>query len=147
METFRLRFVGIFRDPRTSRSHVTWAYPSGSRFEVHVGTARPRSRGKWFTARFFVACENSRFSSLFVVCYTAVFSVVTQRSSPQQRRLCSRLRSSPLRTFRQRRGGWRNGCSRRLGFLHPKTSQSHVWEDIQLFRTLFSAYFLRQFLT
>ena len=22
-------------------------------------------------------------------------------------------------------------------FLHPKTSQSHVWEDIQLFRTLF----------
>ena len=32
---------------------------------VHVGTARPRSRGKWFTARFFVNCENSCFSSLF----------------------------------------------------------------------------------
>ena len=28
-----------------------------------------------------LACENIRFSSLFVVCYTAVFSVVTQRSS------------------------------------------------------------------
>ena len=26
---------------------------SGLRFELHVCTARPRSRGKWFTARFF----------------------------------------------------------------------------------------------
>ena len=53
IETLRLRFFVISREPRTSRSHVSRALPSGSRFEVHVCTARPRSRGKWFTARFF----------------------------------------------------------------------------------------------
>ena len=66
----KIEVFGISREPRTSRSHVTRASPSGLRFE-RLG---PRSRGNWFTARFF---------------------------------------------------------------LHPKTSQSHVWEDIQLFRTLF----------
>ena len=44
---------GISREPRTSRSHVTRALPSGLRFEVHVCTARPRFRSEWFTARFF----------------------------------------------------------------------------------------------
>ena len=68
-ETLKLRFFGISRQPRTSRSHVTRALSSGLRFEVHVCTARPRSRGKWFT-------------------------------------------------------------------LHPKTSQTYVWEVICLFRTL-----------
>ena len=53
VETLRLRFFVISREPRTSRSHLSRALPSGSRFEVHVCTARPRSRGKWFTARFF----------------------------------------------------------------------------------------------
>ena len=72
IETLKLRFFGIFREPRTSRSHVTRALPSGLRFEVHVCRARPRSRGKWFTARF----------------------------------------------------------------LHPKTSQTYVWEEIWLFTTL-----------
>ena len=46
LETLRLRFFGISREPRTSRSHVTRALPSGLRFEVHVCTSRPRSRGK-----------------------------------------------------------------------------------------------------
>ena len=41
----------ILETPRTS-SHVTRALPSGLRFEVHVCTARPRSRGKWLTKRF-----------------------------------------------------------------------------------------------
>ena len=72
IETLKLRFLGISRKPRTSRSHVTRSLPSGLWFEVHVCTARPRSRGKWFTARF----------------------------------------------------------------LHPKTSQTYVWEEIRLFRTL-----------
>ena len=72
IETLKLRFFGISCEPRTSRSHVTRALPSGLRFEVHVCTARPRSRGKWFTARF----------------------------------------------------------------LHPKTSQTYVWEGIWLVRTL-----------
>ena len=31
---------------------------SGLRFEVHVCTARPRSRGKWFNARFFCILKN-----------------------------------------------------------------------------------------
>ena len=51
--TLRLRFFGISGELRTSRSHVTRALPSGLRFEVHFCTARPRSRGKWFTARVF----------------------------------------------------------------------------------------------
>ena len=38
-ETLRLRFFGISREPRTSRSHVTRALPSSLRFEVHVCTA------------------------------------------------------------------------------------------------------------
>ena len=33
IETLRLRFLGISREPRTSRSHVTRALPSGLRFE------------------------------------------------------------------------------------------------------------------
>ena len=53
IETLRLRFFGISSEPQTSRSHVTRALPIGLRFEVHVCTARPRPRGKWFTARFF----------------------------------------------------------------------------------------------
>ena len=53
LETVRLRFFDISREPRTSRSHVTRAFPSGLRFKVHVCTPRPRSIGKWFTARFF----------------------------------------------------------------------------------------------
>ena len=69
-ETLKLGFFGISSEPLTSRSHVTRALPSGLRFEVHVCTARPRSRGKWFTTRF----------------------------------------------------------------LHPKTSQTYVWEQIWLFR-------------
>ena len=48
LETLILRFFGISREPRTSRSHVTRALPSGLRFEVHVCKARPRSKGKWF---------------------------------------------------------------------------------------------------
>ena len=55
-----------------ARSHVTSALPLGLRFEVHVCTARPRSRGTWFAERFW----------------------------------------------------------------HPKNSQSDVWEEIVLFRTL-----------
>ena len=72
IETLKLRFLGISREPRTSRSHVTRALPSRLRLEVHVCTARPPSRRKWFTAKF----------------------------------------------------------------LHPKTSQTYVWEEIWLFRTL-----------
>ena len=73
IETLRSRFLGISHKPRTSGSHVTKALPSGVRFEVHVCTAEPRTRGKWFTVRFF---------------------------------------------------------------LHLKTSESHVWEEILLFRTI-----------
>ena len=54
LERLRSRFFGISREPRTSRSHVTTALASGLQFEVHVFTARPRSRGKWLTAWFFV---------------------------------------------------------------------------------------------
>ena len=46
IETSRSRLFGISREPRTSRSHVTIALASGLQFEVHVFTARPRSRGK-----------------------------------------------------------------------------------------------------
>ena len=53
IESLRLRVFNISREPRTSISHVTRALPSGLRFEVYVCAARPRSRGKWFTARFF----------------------------------------------------------------------------------------------
>ena len=53
IETLRLRFFGISSEPQTSRSHVIRALPIGLLFEVHVCTARPRPRGKWFTARFF----------------------------------------------------------------------------------------------
>ena len=53
LETLRLRFFGISREPRRSGRHVTRVLPSGLRFEVHVCMARPRSRNKWFTARFF----------------------------------------------------------------------------------------------
>ena len=53
VETLRLRFFRISREPRTSKCHVTRALASGLRFEVHVCTARQRSRGKWSTARFF----------------------------------------------------------------------------------------------
>ena len=53
IETLTSRFLGISRKPRTSRIHVTKALPSGLRFEVHVWTAEPRSKDKWFTARFF----------------------------------------------------------------------------------------------
>ena len=73
LETLRSRFFGISPEPRTSRSHVTSALPSGFRFSVHVCTSRPRAR---------------EVSDL-----------------PQV-------------------------------FLHPKTSQSHVWEEILLFRTI-----------
>ena len=41
------RFFGISREPQTSISHVTSTLQSGLRFEVHVCTARSRSRGKW----------------------------------------------------------------------------------------------------
>ena len=47
-----------FREPRTSRRHVTRALPSGLRFEVHVCTARPRFRSEWFTARFFCTLKH-----------------------------------------------------------------------------------------
>ena len=46
IERLRSRLFGISREPRTSRSHVTTALASGLQFEVHVFTARPRSRGK-----------------------------------------------------------------------------------------------------
>ena len=72
IENLRLRFYGISHESRTSGSHVTKVLPSGLRFEVHFCSARPRCRGKWFTARF----------------------------------------------------------------LYPKTSQSYIWEEIRLFRTL-----------
>ena len=36
LETVRLRFFDISREPRTSRSHVTRAFPSGLRFKVHT---------------------------------------------------------------------------------------------------------------
>ena len=39
LETLRLRFFGISRELRTSRSHVTRALPSVLRFEFHVCTA------------------------------------------------------------------------------------------------------------
>ena len=58
LETLRLRFFDISREPRTSRSHVTRAFPSGLRFKVHVCTPRPRSMGKWFTARFFCTLKH-----------------------------------------------------------------------------------------
>ena len=51
----RLRAFGISRELRTSRNHVSRALPSGLRFEGHVCTASPRSRGKWFNARFFAS--------------------------------------------------------------------------------------------
>ena len=44
IETLKLRFFGISREPRTSKRHVTGALPSSLRFEVHVCMARPRSR-------------------------------------------------------------------------------------------------------
>ena len=53
LETLRPRFFGISREPQTSRSHVTSVLLSGLQFEVHVCTARSRSRSKWFTTRFF----------------------------------------------------------------------------------------------
>ena len=46
LETLRLRFLGISREPRTSRNHVTSALASSLQFEVHDCTAKPRSRGK-----------------------------------------------------------------------------------------------------
>ena len=46
LETLRSRFFGIYREPRTSRSHVMSALASGLQFEVHVRTARPSSRVK-----------------------------------------------------------------------------------------------------
>ena len=52
LETLRSRLFGISREPRTSRSHVTTALLSGLQFEVHVFTARPRSKGKSLAARF-----------------------------------------------------------------------------------------------
>ena len=59
LETLRLRFfLGISLEPRTSRSHVTRALPSGLRSEVHVCTARPRSRDQMFTARFFCTLKH-----------------------------------------------------------------------------------------
>ena len=66
-ETLRLRFFGISREPRTSRSHVTRALPSSLRFEVHVCTAEPRSRGKWLTARFLCTLKhhNSTFKKTY----------------------------------------------------------------------------------
>ena len=48
-----LNIAVFWHFPRTSRSHVITALPWDLRFEVHVCTARPRSRGKWFTATFF----------------------------------------------------------------------------------------------
>ena len=42
IETLRLRFFDISREPRTSKSHVIRALPSGLRFEVHDCTARPK---------------------------------------------------------------------------------------------------------
>ena len=38
LETLRLRFFGVSREPRRSKSHVTRALPSGLGFEVHVYT-------------------------------------------------------------------------------------------------------------
>ena len=58
IETLRSRFFSISREPQTSRSHVASALPSGLRFEVYVCTARSRSRGKWFTARFFCTLKH-----------------------------------------------------------------------------------------
>ena len=42
----KIEVIRHFREPRTSRSHVTTSLASGLQFEVHVFTARPRSRGK-----------------------------------------------------------------------------------------------------
>ena len=42
---------------------------------------------KWFF-ECDLACEYNRLSALPVVCYTAVFSVVTQRSSPRTEERC-----------------------------------------------------------
>ena len=53
LETLRLRRSSSSCEPRTSTSHVTSALPSGLRFEVHVCTTGPCSRGQWFTASFF----------------------------------------------------------------------------------------------
>ena len=72
IETLRLRFLGIFCEPRTSRSHVTRALPSGLRFE---------------------------------------FTLVRLEHAPEVSGLPQ-------------------------GFLHSKTSQSHVWEEVRLLRTL-----------
>ena len=46
LETLRLRFFDISREPGISRNHVTSVLASGFQFEVHVCTARTRSRGK-----------------------------------------------------------------------------------------------------
>ena len=51
IETIRLRFFGVSCESRRSRSHVTRPLPSGFRFEVHVCTGRPRSRGKFCTLK------------------------------------------------------------------------------------------------
>ena len=75
----RLRFFSISREPRASRSHVTRTLPSGLRFEVHVCTAGPRSRGKWSTARFktsqsHVWEERRLFITLLLIDNRIVFS-------------------------------------------------------------------------
>ena len=46
LETLKLRFFDISREPEMSRSHITRALPSGLPFEVHVCTSRSCSRGK-----------------------------------------------------------------------------------------------------
>ena len=53
LETLGLRYFGISRELRTSRSHVTMALPAGLWFEVHVCTAGPGSRNKWFIRKVF----------------------------------------------------------------------------------------------
>ena len=50
--TYRDLKIEVFRYfPRTANVKTTRALPSGLLFEVHVCTARPRSRGKRFSAR------------------------------------------------------------------------------------------------
>ena len=71
LETLRLRCFGISCEPRTSRSHVTRALPCDMRFEVHVCTARPRSRGE--TSQSHVWEEIRLFRTLSLIDYRIQF--------------------------------------------------------------------------
>ena len=68
IETIRLRFFGISCESRRSRSHATRFLPSGLRFEVHVCTGRPRSRGKVCTLKHRNPTFEKKYDFLELFC-------------------------------------------------------------------------------